>query len=200
VPVTQSKPRVRDPLHTRAAIVQATIDALAEVGHAGTTTVEVQRLAGVSRGALLHHFGSRAELLAAAVDEIGRRRHEEMISAHTKLGDRVVNLDEALVMLRRSFSSITYCVEQELWSAARTDTELRRSVQPVEQRLGRQMKAGLDRLFRVVPEADREAVIKMAVTFVRGLAVADSLRSRPTSSAVELGAIARLLQAQYIDA
>ena len=191
-------PRIRDPLHTRAAIVQATIDALAEVGYMGTTTVEVQHRASVSRGALLHHFGSRAELLAAAVEEIGSRRHNEMISSQMKLGDRVFGLPEALAMLRRSFSSVTYSVEQELWAAARTDRELRGSVQPVEQRLGRQMKSGLDRLFRVVPEGNRAIAIQMSVTFVRGLAVADSLRTRPNDSYRELEEFALLLQTRFI--
>jgi AcrR family transcriptional regulator len=189
--------RVRDPEHTRSAIVQATIDALAQVGYAGTTTVEVQQRAGVSRGALLHHFGSRAQLLAAAVQEIGARRHADMVENNARLGDRVIALEEALVTLRRSFSSVTYCVEQELWSAARTDEELRRSVQPVEQRLGRQLRSGLDRLFSVVPEADRATVIQLAVTFVRGLATTDALRTRPRSSDAELQQFGALLSQQF---
>jgi AcrR family transcriptional regulator len=197
--MTRSMPRVRNPTSTRASIVQATIDALEEVGYAGTTTVEVHKRAGVSRGALLHHFGSRAALLAAAVEEIGLRRHDEMISGDIKRSDRIVELGEALAVLRRSFSSVTYCVEQELWAAARTDAELRVSVQPVEQRLGRQMKSGLDRLFQIVPQANRETVIQMAVTYVRGLAVADSLRTRPRASARELESFALLLQRQFID-
>lgn len=190
--------RVRDPGRTRSAIVQATIDALAQVGYAGTTTVEVQRRAGVSRGALLHHYGSRAELLAAAVQEIGARRHAEMVDSNARLADRVVSLDEALVMLRRSFSSVTYRVEQELWAAARTDVELRRSMQPVEQRLGRQMKSGLDRLFGVVPEFDRFTVIRLAVTFVRGLAAADPLRTRARSSDAELQQFSALVSERFI--
>jgi AcrR family transcriptional regulator len=190
--------RVRDPEQTRSAILQATIDALAQVGYAGTTTVEVQKRAGVSRGALLHHYGSRAELLGAAVQEIGARRHAEMVDSNARLAARVVLLDEALVMLRRSFSSVTYRVEQELWAAARTDGELRRSMQPVEQRLGRQMKSGLDRLFEVVPEADRFAVIQLAVTFVRGLVAADSLRTRIRSGDVDLQTFSALLSERYI--
>jgi AcrR family transcriptional regulator len=190
--------RVRDPEHTRSAIVQATIDALAQVGYAGTTTVEVQQRAGVSRGALLHHFSSRAQLLAAAVQEIGARRYADMVESNARLGDRVMALEEALVTLRRSFSSVTYCVEQELWSAARTDEELRRSVQPVEQRLGRQMKSGLDRLFSVVPESDRATVIQLAVTFVRGLAITDALRTHPRSSDAELQQFGALLSQQFI--
>ncbi|MGC9539725.1 helix-turn-helix domain-containing protein, partial [Streptomyces sp. UG1] len=41
---------------TRAQIVDAAVQSLIEVGVAATTTLEVQRRAGVSRGALLHHF------------------------------------------------------------------------------------------------------------------------------------------------
>lgn len=189
---------MRDPERTRVAIVQATIQALAQVGYAGTTTVEVQTRAGVSRGALLHHYRSRAELLAAAVQEIGARRYAEMVDSNARLADRAISVEEALVMLRRSFSSVTYCVEQELWSAARTDVELRRSMQPVEQRLGRQMKSGLDRLFAVVPEPDRATVIQMAVTFVRGLAIADALRTRARSSDAELQQFGALIQERFV--
>jgi AcrR family transcriptional regulator len=190
--------RVRNPDQTRSTIVQATIEALAEVGYAATTTVEVQQRAGVSRGALLHHFASRGELMAAAVQEIGARRHADMVAAHAHTADRVVSLDDALSSLRRTFSSVSYGVEQELWSAARTDDELRRHVQPVEQRLGRQMKLGLDRLFAIVPEPDRATAIALSVTFVRGLAATDTMRSRARSSDVELQQFGALLASQFI--
>src|SRR6187402_1697681 len=55
---------------TRRALLDAAVESLIEVGFARTTTLEVQRRANVSRGALLHHFPSKAELLVAAVDHL----------------------------------------------------------------------------------------------------------------------------------
>lgn len=60
----------RDPTATRAALVQAAIDGLVEVGYVRTTGVEVCRRAGVTRGALNHHFADHGELLVAALEEV----------------------------------------------------------------------------------------------------------------------------------
>jgi AcrR family transcriptional regulator len=63
---------------TRRALLDAAVESLIEVGFARTTTLEVQRRAEVSRGALLHHFPSKAELLVAAVDHLAEMRAKEM--------------------------------------------------------------------------------------------------------------------------
>src|SRR6185503_20711778 len=53
---------------TQGALLDATLDALVELGYGATTTLEVERRAGVSRGARIHHFPTKALLLASAVD------------------------------------------------------------------------------------------------------------------------------------
>lgn len=55
---------------TRLRLVEAAIATLVELGYSSTTTVEVVRRAGVSRGAMLHHFPTRADLLLATADHI----------------------------------------------------------------------------------------------------------------------------------
>ena len=54
---------------TRARVLNATIEQLAEQGYAATTTVEVAERAGVSRGALVHHFPTRSDLVLSALDK-----------------------------------------------------------------------------------------------------------------------------------
>src|SRR6478735_1227651 len=63
---------------TRRALLDAAVESLIQVGFARTTTLEVQRRADVSRGALLHHFPSKAELLVAAVDHLAEMRAREL--------------------------------------------------------------------------------------------------------------------------
>src|SRR3954470_14576480 len=63
---------------TRRALLDAAVQSLIEVGFARTTTLEVQRRAQVSRGALLHHFPSKAELLVAAIDHLAEIRAREL--------------------------------------------------------------------------------------------------------------------------
>ena len=48
---------------TRAALLAATVDSLVERGYRGTTTSDVARRAGVSYGALLHHYPTKADVL-----------------------------------------------------------------------------------------------------------------------------------------
>jgi AcrR family transcriptional regulator len=55
---------------TRDALIRAAIDLIAERGYAATTTNLVADRAGLSRGALQHHFKSRDELIAAVMGQL----------------------------------------------------------------------------------------------------------------------------------
>ena len=61
-----------------ARILDAAVDCLVEEGYAGASTLAVQARAGISRGRLLHHFPSRAELLVAACDHLVTTQLEEV--------------------------------------------------------------------------------------------------------------------------
>src|SRR4051812_37931807 len=80
---------------TRRALLDAAVQSLIEVGFARTTTLEVQRRADVSRGALLHHFPSKAELLVAAVDHLAEMRAREMKSFASQLPPERAERDAA---------------------------------------------------------------------------------------------------------
>ncbi|MBW8813657.1 MAG: TetR/AcrR family transcriptional regulator [Caulobacterales bacterium] len=54
----------------REEILRATIASFAEVGYARTTTSEVAKRAGVTRGLVQHHFPSTPHLLRAAVERL----------------------------------------------------------------------------------------------------------------------------------
>ena len=54
----------------RARLLDATVELLAERGFAGTSTTLVSQRAGVSRGAQLHHFPAKNDLVVAAVEHI----------------------------------------------------------------------------------------------------------------------------------
>ena len=54
---------------TRRRIVAAVFESIAEVGLARTTAVEITRRAGVTWGAVQHHFGGKDGMLIAAVED-----------------------------------------------------------------------------------------------------------------------------------
>ncbi len=57
----------------RARIINATIECLDSVGYSKTTTSEIVKRAGVSRGALQHHFHSKDDLIMAAADYLASK-------------------------------------------------------------------------------------------------------------------------------
>ena len=109
-------------------MLDAAVESLIEVGFARTTTLEVQRRAEVSRGALLHHFPSKAELLVAAVDHLAEMRARELKQLASVLPEERAGrarTDAVIGLLWQCFSGSFFQVTMELRTAARTDAELR---------------------------------------------------------------------------
>src|SRR6185436_7953355 len=121
VPRTQQQRREE----TRRALLDAAVESLIEVGFARTTTLEVQRRANASRGALLHHFPSKTELLVAAIDHLAEMRARELKMLAAQLPDGHARTDAVLELLWQCFSGTFFQVAMELRTAARTDPELR---------------------------------------------------------------------------
>jgi AcrR family transcriptional regulator len=61
-----------DAADTRRAILAAARELFTERGYAGTATTEVVRRAGVTRGALYHHFTDKSDLFRAVFHDIER--------------------------------------------------------------------------------------------------------------------------------
>ena len=65
---------------TRARILDATLDCLAQYGYAGTGVAQVIAQAGVSRGAWSHHFASMNALIVAAAEHLMQRVYAHAIA------------------------------------------------------------------------------------------------------------------------
>ena len=135
---------------TRRALLDAAVESLIEVGFARTTTLEVQRRADVSRGALLHHFPSKAELLVAAVDHLAEMRARELKVLSQQLPPsehRGARTGAVLDLLWQCFSGTFFQVAMELRTAARTDPELRPVLATAEKALRERILAQARTLF-----------------------------------------------------
>lgn len=170
----------------RRRLLDATIACLVDVGYARTTTIEVAERANVSRGAMLHHYGSRAELVAAAIEHLASRRIAEFVSAVQALPDDA-DLEERIVdLLWSQFSSSTFDAALELEIAARTDAELRAHIHPRARQLETTIAAFGRALFAKMSTSEEqfETERRFIYFLLHGLA----LRSRAGTDPAEIEA------------
>lgn len=160
----------------RARLLDATVECLVERGFSGTSTTLVSERAGVSRGAQLHHFPTKNDLVVAAVEHLTHVRGAELAAAAQRLprGDRRTRA--VLGMLGDHFTSPVFTAALELWVAARTDAALLAAVSPLEQRVGREVH----RLTVELLDADESRpgtreLIQATLDLVRGLGLADTI-------------------------
>src|ERR1051325_3838492 len=73
---------------TRAALVGAARELFAEHGYAGVATEQIVQRAGVTRGALYHHFADKEDLLRAVLHELNRELAEASAAAAIKQKDQ----------------------------------------------------------------------------------------------------------------
>lgn len=125
---------------TRARLLDATITSLVEDGYTGTTTTAVAQRAGVSRGAQLHHYGTKEKLVAAAVAHLAEQRAAVVRDQIAQLGDAKNTLRRTLDLLADFLSGPLYAATIELWVAARSDQALREMLIPVEAQLAKELR------------------------------------------------------------
>jgi AcrR family transcriptional regulator len=160
---------------TRRALLDAAVESLIEMGFARTTTLEVQRRANASRGALLHHFPSKTELLVAAVDHLAEMRAAELrlLSAELPAEGKGSRTDAVLDLLWQCFSGTFFQVAMELRTAARTDLELRPVLVAAEVALRDRIVAQARKLFgkEVSEHPGLERAIDFTLQFMIGSAM-----------------------------
>lgn len=152
----------------RARLLDAAISCLIDKGYSGTSTQEISRRAGVSRGAQLHHFPTKESLVVAAVEHLVEQRLTELLDAHA------AGQEASVEVFLDAFSGPLFYAALELWIAARTDSALHAAVLPLEARVNEAINTGGAVIFgdRMTPEA-----IEISVELARGLAVSALFRN-----------------------
>ena len=180
----------------RRRLLEATVECLVELGWAGTTTTVVSERAGVSRGAQLHHFPSKQELVVAAVEHLSERRREVIAESAANLPKKG-RTRAILDVLSQQFVSPVFYAALELWVAARSDAELRRAVAPRERRVGRETHAWAVTMLEVDESVGRNReLVQGTLDLLRGLGLASALSDDSRRRAAVLDAWATVLDAE----
>lgn len=114
---------------TRAKLIEATIRCIVKLGYANTTTPQVAAEAGLSRGAMLHHFENGAALIKAAIIEL----HEKRLRAFRRAADTGNHDTGTLVRTYwKQLQKPAFIAFHELALASRSDQDLARILQPLQ--------------------------------------------------------------------
>jgi TetR/AcrR family transcriptional regulator len=83
---------------TRARLIDAGMQAFTSVGYNGASVRAIERDAGIGRGLVAHHFGSKDGLWRACVEWLMSEYHAEFVKLRPKL-DGVSNRERARVLV-----------------------------------------------------------------------------------------------------
>ena len=166
-------------LLTQTQILEATMQCLIEVGYAQTTTDKIAQKARVSRGAMTHHFKSRAAVLSAAAKYITELRAVEYDQAIGKVkaltgGIPVIeNMRETISLLQKYYARPSFIALHELMRGARTDKALNAVMTPLEEALDEKISASIFNRFPIwakVPHVS-ELLRDLIFSSLQGIAI-----------------------------
>ena len=198
---SDARPRQARSIATRLRLLDATIECLVECGYASMTTAAVCKAAGVSQGALFKHFSTKAALLAATVEHLfgglilDFRRSLEG-APEDEDGDRI---GSALRLLERAFREPRLLAGFELYVAARTDRELRASLEPVVAAHREALRLEARALFptAAADSPDFDAFVDVVLSAIQGRALGSLASPDPRGEVREQVTLYRLARAEF---
>ncbi|MCX5478208.1 TetR/AcrR family transcriptional regulator [Kaistia geumhonensis] len=166
---------------TRARLVEATLDLLLSKGYAGTTTVDIAARAGLTRGALAHHYSGKDELVVEAFDRHLTIVTQEIRTYATLVRDGSLSLDDFIDRVWTIFSGRFFMLTLEEVTAARHNDFLR--VRLVART--RDFHDSLDAIWRHffdetgLNPLEIEVMLNATLCLLRGMGVQTVLRDDP---------------------
>lgn len=184
---------------TRDRILDAAITCFVELGYTNVTTAKVASSAGVSRGAMLHHFPSKTELIQAAVEYL----HDKLLEDYTA---RVNSIPASLEGAQRRRGGLDAywehltgdlsMVHHELCVASRTDPELKSILENSQQLFEQHVLESNESLFEEWKERGDRFLLAMDVTkfMMEGMASSQLMTDREERVTRLLGYLADRLE------
>lgn len=157
----------------REKLLNATIALLLKKGYNGLTTKDVAQAANMSNGALMHHFGSKAELVVAATARV----YDEALIRGQRMAQEKNALKRPLEGFLSDCLSVyfdwPFVAALEIIVVARTDPALMEQMLPVME----QFRVSCDRTWldvfqrAGVPTVRARKLLNLTLNLVRGMAV-----------------------------
>ncbi len=157
---------------TRNRLLEATVRCIVKHGYANTTTPRVAKEAGLSRGAMMHHFENGAALIKATIIEL----HEKRLRAFRRAAGRPEEHDVDMLVETywAQVQKPAFIAFHELALAARTDKELADILLPLQEEFRDRFNAQAHALFPEWRDAPKEfdLAMNLSQTILEGMSIA----------------------------
>jgi AcrR family transcriptional regulator len=178
-PATPKIAKIRTPNAVRSErmrlkLLEATIQCLYDLGYHETSTVAVTKRAGVSRGAMLHQFPTKADLMIATVEYISQLRGTAHQTASEGITDHRVRYGMLVDTLWGEMKQPSGVARIEIMLGSRSDPAFRDRFAKENQRLESLHKEAIWRLAQNLGFTDRaltDSMTQLYAAALRGLAI-----------------------------
>jgi AcrR family transcriptional regulator len=158
---------------TRNQILEAALACFVELGYSSTTTTAIAEHAGVSRGAMLHHFPSKLDVVRAAVEYLHEKRLRGFRKAIARMPANTDRVHHCVEAYWRQVRHPMFVAFFELTVAARTDRELAQILNPAQEAFDREWYNTAVELFPEWQEtgANFDLALDLSHHLIEGMAV-----------------------------
>ena len=168
---------------TRDRILDAAINCFVDLGYTHVTTAKVADSAGVSRGAMLHHFPSKTELIQAAVEYLHGKLLEDFTARVNAIPGKLKGKARRRAGIEAYWDHLTgdlFVIYHELLVASRTDPELERILTNSQQLFEQHVREGTQKLFSEWRDRGDRFLLAMDVTkfLMEGMAASRLMTDR----------------------
>jgi AcrR family transcriptional regulator len=188
---------------TRAKIMEATVNCLAEFGYAATSTPLVAKMAKVSRGSLLHQFPTKVDLILAVAEYAARAQGaviREALLAKPVGRERFLHGVDAIWAALRRPASVAL---MEVMIAARSDAELAVRYPGFAGAVEESMHRSRSRIAAGLAAEDRaeevDVMSHLTLVALRGLAMETLFVGRPTQDAEKVVELLKNIRRRFAD-
>jgi AcrR family transcriptional regulator len=161
---------------TRQRLLETTIRCLATHGWEVSTVGFIAGEAGISRGAVQHHYRTREDLILGALEYMFASRVAALDALPEPPGGGAERVHAVVADLVEAVGGELFRAALQVWTVAAADPELRAAVVPLEKHFAREVHRRAARLLRA-DDSDPaiRGLIQATLDLARGLALADVL-------------------------
>ncbi len=152
-------------------VLEETLNCIYDLGLQNTSTVEITKRAGVSRGAMLHHFPSKEELFCAAFESQLKKEVEQLRDVAGTYAEGEVTLDTFFDYMWSRFTGRAYAITLDYLVAARTNPYLKSRVEKARSEYERSLRSIWSQtiVYDELRNPDAQAMFDLTLCLFRGM-------------------------------